>query len=95
MKFLHCLALLLVIIGAVNWALIGLFNFDVVFEICDAVAGGGELELSSEGLTAEMPGPGEDGMYLAQRIIYIVVGASGVLLLLGFFHKGKGSCAAS
>lgn len=30
MKFLNCLALTLVIIGAINWGLIGFFKFDLV-----------------------------------------------------------------
>ena len=30
MKFLYALALLLVIIGAINWGLIGFFQFDLV-----------------------------------------------------------------
>lgn len=30
MKALHCTALVLVIIGAINWGLVGLFQFDLV-----------------------------------------------------------------
>lgn len=30
MKWLHVIAFILVIVGALNWGLIGLFNFDLV-----------------------------------------------------------------
>lgn len=30
MKYLKCIALTIAIIGAINWGLIGLFNFDLV-----------------------------------------------------------------
>ena len=32
-KFLDCLALTIVIIGAINWGLIGFFRFDLVAKI--------------------------------------------------------------
>lgn len=41
MKFLNCIALTLVIVGALNWLLIGLFEFNLV----DAIFG--ELSLLS------------------------------------------------
>jgi uncharacterized membrane protein YuzA (DUF378 family) len=34
MKPLHWIALLLVIVGAVNWGLVGLFQFDLVAALC-------------------------------------------------------------
>lgn len=41
MKFLNCIALTLVIVGALNWLLVGLFEFNLV----DAIFG--ELSLLS------------------------------------------------
>ncbi len=41
MKFLNCIALTLVIVGALNWLLIGLFEFNLVDSIF------GELSLLS------------------------------------------------
>lgn len=38
MKVLYYIALTLVIIGAINWLLIGLFNFDLVATIFGAVS---------------------------------------------------------
>lgn len=38
MKVLYYIALTLVIIGAVNWLLIGLFNFDLVATIFGAMS---------------------------------------------------------
>lgn len=42
MKPLHVIALILTIIGAINWGLVGLFNFDLVA----ALFGGQEEPLS-------------------------------------------------
>ena len=42
MKFLNVITLLLVIVGAVNWGLVGLFQFDLVA----AIFGGQEATLS-------------------------------------------------
>ncbi len=36
MKFLNCFCLTLVIIGAINWGLIGFFNFNLVSAILGA-----------------------------------------------------------
>lgn len=58
-KLLNYLALILVIIGAVNWGLIGLIKFDLVAFLF------GNLTLLS-------------------RIVYILVGVSGVYLLTFF-----------
>ena len=58
----HKLAWALVIIGALNWGLVGIFKWNLV----NAIFGGvGWLE----------------------RLIYILVGASGVLLLAGMSSK--------
>ena len=58
MNTLHLLALILVIIGALNWGLVGLFQFDLVA----ALFGGQSSPLS--------------------RIVYILVGLSGVVVAL-------------
>jgi uncharacterized protein len=39
MKMLHMAAFTLVIVGAVNWGLVGLFNFNLVNTILASVAG--------------------------------------------------------
>ncbi len=53
MKVIDKIALLLVIIGAINWGLVGIFNFNLV----DAIFG---------------------VMSVISRIIYILVGISGL-----------------
>lgn len=53
MKIIDKIALALVIIGAINWGLIGIFNFNLV----DAIFG---------------------AMSIISRIIYILVGISGL-----------------
>ena len=53
MKILDKIALVLVIVGAINWGLIGLFNFNLVDTLFGA-------------------------MSLVSRIIYILVGISGL-----------------
>lgn len=60
MKALHMVAFLLVVVGAVNWGLVGIANFNLV----DMILGG-------VGLT---------------KIVYILVGLSGVYLIA--MHKG-------
>ena len=55
MKTVHYIALILVIIGALNWGLVGLFRFNLVAAMF------GEMSSLS-------------------RIVYVVVGAAGVLL---------------
>lgn len=57
------IALILTIIGAVNWGLIGLFNFDLV-----AVLFG--------------------NMSLISRIVYVLVGISGLYLITFFWKIG-------
>ena len=53
MKIIDTIALVLIIIGAINWGLIGIFNFNLV----DAIFG---------------------VMSVISRIIYILVGISGL-----------------
>lgn len=53
MKIIDTIALILIIIGAINWGLIGIFNFNLV----DAIFG---------------------TMSVISRIIYILVGISGL-----------------
>jgi len=53
MKVIDTIALILIIIGAINWGLVGLFNFNLV----DAIFG---------------------AMSIISRIIYILVGISGL-----------------
>ncbi|MHC4984894.1 MAG: DUF378 domain-containing protein [Planctomycetota bacterium] len=48
MKILDFIACLLVLVGALNWGLIGIFNFDLVEELCDAI-GGDKIEGPKEG----------------------------------------------
>ena len=61
MKVLYYIALTLVIIGALNWLLIGLFEFDLVATLF------GEMSLLS-------------------RIVYSLVGISGIISL-GLYTK--------
>ncbi len=53
MKIIDTIALILIIIGAINWGLIGIFNFNLV----EAIFG---------------------GLSAITRIIYILVGISGL-----------------
>ncbi len=53
----------LVIIGAINWGLIGFFNWNLV----DAIFGGGSAEQTST----------------ASRVVYALVGLSGLALAFG------------
>ena len=61
MKVIDIIALILVVIGAVNWGLIGLFGLDLVATIFGS-------------------------MSIVSRIIYILVGISG-LWTIRFFSK--------
>lgn len=62
MKIIDKIALLLIVIGAINWGLIGLFNFNLV----DTIFG-----------TAS----------LISRIIYVLVGVSGLWGIKLLFDK--------
>lgn len=60
MNLITSLAFLLVIVGALNWGLVGLFNFDLVAAIFGS-------------------------MSVASRIVYVLVGLSGLYLLIWRF----------
>ena len=60
MSTLDTVAMILVVVGALNWGLVGLLNLNVV-----------EMVL---------------GMSLA-KIVYILVGVAGVLVLWGWYSK--------
>ena len=62
MKVIDKIALVLVIIGAINWGLVGLFNFNLVEAIFGA-------------------------MTLLTRIIYVLVGISGLWAIKLLFDK--------
>jgi hypothetical protein len=62
MKGLQQAAYILVVIGALNWGLIGFFNFNFVNAILSSVAG-------------------------LEKIVYMLVGLSGVLLLINWGKK--------
>lgn len=62
---MHKLALLLVIVGALNWLLVGVMQFDLVASIF-----GGSSSLLS-------------------RIVYTLVGISGIILLPALFADRK------
>lgn len=64
MKIIDTIALVLIIIGAINWGLIGLFNFNLV----DAIFG---------------------TMSIISRIIYILVGISGLWGIKLIFDKNS------
>ena len=102
MKILDFIACLLVLVGALNWGLVGVFDFNVVEEVCDAIVGDKEVDTSSaEGLLDSVTEIAEDASDEAQgkpsmleRIVYIVIGASAVFMLLRLPAKcGKKSCA--
>ncbi|MBP6979868.1 DUF378 domain-containing protein [Candidatus Curtissbacteria bacterium] len=57
MKMLHMVAFLLTIVGAVNWGLVGLLEFNLVTAVVGSIAG-------------------------AEKVVYILVGASAVYLLV-------------
>lgn len=62
MKVIDTIALVLIIIGAINWGLVGIFNFNLV----DAIFG---------------------AMSVISRIIYILVGISGLWATKLLFDK--------
>ena len=62
MKVIDKIALALVIIGAINWLLIGIFNFNLVDTIFGA-------------------------MSIVSRIIYILVGISGLWCIKALFEE--------
>ena len=62
MKVIDTIALVLIIIGAINWGLVGVFNFNLV----DAIFG---------------------AMSVISRIIYILVGISGLWAIKLLFDR--------
>lgn len=62
MKIIDKIALVLIIIGAVNWGLVGIFNFNLVEALFGA-------------------------MSIISRIIYILVGISGLWAIKILFDK--------
>ena len=62
MKVIDTIALVFIIIGAINWGLVGIFNFNLV----DAIFG---------------------AMSTISRIIYILVGISGLWAIKLLFDK--------
>ena len=62
MKVIDIIALILVIIGAINWGLVGIFNFNLV----DTIFG---------------------VMSIVSRIIYILVGISGLWAIKLLFNR--------
>ncbi|CDC31566.1 putative uncharacterized protein [Clostridium sp. CAG:508] len=62
MKVIDTIALVLIIIGAINWGLVGIFNFNLV----DAIFG---------------------AMSVISRIIYILVGISGLWAIKLLFDR--------
>lgn len=62
MKIIDTIALILIIIGAINWGLVGIFNFNLV----EAIFG---------------------GLSVITRIIYILVGISGLWGIKLIFNK--------
>lgn len=64
MKIIDTIALILIIIGAINWGLIGIFNFNLVDTIFGA-------------------------MSVISRIIYILVGISGLWGIKLIFDKNS------
>lgn len=70
MDTLRTIALTIVIVGAINWGLIGLFDFDLV----QAIFGGN---------TSYAPS-------MASRIVYVLVGLSGLYAFTFYRLGGEG-----
>ena len=56
MKALHAVTFVLVVVGAINWGLIGLLNLNLVHNLLGSISG-------------------------LETLVYVLVGASGVVLL--------------
>ena len=76
MKKIYCIAMLLVLIGAINWGLIGLFDFNLVYELFDLIGNPANSFLS----------------LLHRIIYIAVGVAGVLLLLCHLGKCGKGSC---
>lgn len=68
MNWIQRIALILVVIGAINWGLIGLFQFDLVATVFGA----------------------NDQAAIIPRIIYTLVGISGIVLISLLFSTDEG-----
>lgn len=62
MRSLHMVAMLLVLVGALNWGLVGLLNLNLVNTIFGSIPA-------------------------AERLIYVLVGASGLLVAANYGKK--------
>lgn len=62
MKGLQQIANILVIVGAINWGLVGLLNLNLVNAVLGSIAG-------------------------LEKIVYILVGLSGILMLVNWGKK--------
>ena len=93
MKVLDCLALLVIILAALNWGAIGIFNYDVVHEACKALTSDdkpageepgdvGEVVESVVGKPEEPVDEMAGKQPLLERIVFIVVGVAGLFTLL-------------
>ncbi len=71
MKCIRGIAMLLIIIGALNWGLVGFFQYDLIADFF----GGSSASLA--------------------RLIYDVIGISGILGLFYFFRRCCGGCKSS
>ncbi len=93
MKVLDCLALLVIILAALNWGAIGIFDYDAVHEVCKALMSDDKPAVEAPGdvgEAAEAVGDkaeehvckmtGERPMM--ERIVFIVVGVAGLFTLL-------------
>ncbi|HDZ21065.1 hypothetical protein LCGC14_0647490 [marine sediment metagenome] len=93
MKVLDCLALLVIILAALNWGAIGIFDYDAVHKACKALTSDdkpapeepgdvGEVVESvvdkAEPHVCEMAGERP----MMERIVFIVVGIAGLFTLL-------------
>lgn len=70
MRLLHYIAKILVIVGALNWGLVGFFHFNLVSALL------GEMSMLA-------------------RLVYVLVGVSGVLCLFCCCKKRCGCCGKS
>lgn len=48
MKALDCIALILIIVGGLNWGLVGIFEFNLVETVCDAIVGEPEVAYAQD-----------------------------------------------
>ena len=108
MKVLDFFALLVIILAALNWGAIGIFDYDAVHEACKALTSGDEPAVEEPGDVGEVlesvVGEAEENVGemagkqpLLERIVFIVVGVAGLFTLLRRICpccKKKESCPA-